>query len=868
MEPLQDLWGGSDDVWPYREAAAVLVCFDFTKLNPLGGTESNATRAELLADCDLVSTEDRSTLWSLRTPIRREALSRLIQRGQLFAALGANPNRIQSVGQLIFEKCLSIPDRVGLSDSTSTLSSSVGGEFAHLNPEELAALFEVSSWLENFPEIYAYLPSRDILQQLLAREQLLHPFRALVGDHFAGRRNELDQMADYVGVFGSSSLGETVQRAIEFTLKISERPPLFVLGPGGSGKSTLIAKFILEHAEAAETSQFPFAYLDFDRPGLFAEEPITLLFEVLHQLVVQYPSSSKPYNDIIRRWASIATTESPLGRSGKLERQDKVQPIRLKGRTDLIDDFARFVSELESFDLNEQPFLLVLDTFEEVQFRNVAAEEEVLSFIADLQRRVPRLRTVICGRTEITLSNFSVKTMRLGNFDNEAALAFLKQRGVADEVKAQALIKQVGTSPLVLRLAAEIASVEGDADDGIKGLSPRWIILLRRQRIEVVLYRRILAHVHDERIKRLAFPGLVLRYITPEILLEVLAPVLNVPIRDLNEARQIVSDMQRQLTTILISSDIPDRLMHRPDMRMILVEELTARASQDDSFADLLAKIHRRAVEYYRRFDDAEHRAEEIFHLLALHADRRTIEQRWHEGLSPFLGSAILELPPKAQAFLAGRLEYEVPENIWRLADVEDWRLLAARRAREFLKLGNIKEALSLLKQRKEGWPNPASEPKTRALMDDFFSALAQAYERIRSEEDPGPTRTGHMTQVINDARTLTSVFDVSMAAVRRLFDSGSDGNRIVALGLSQSQDRLVDIDIAIEAIGNARSPFEQYQGCRLATGFSDLPAGKQVALREALTNPKGVPIDESDSSRADLRARLLARWPNPYLSK
>src|SRR3712207_8944058 len=54
----------------------------------------------------------------------------------------------------------------------------------------------------------------------------------------------------------------------------------FIHGVGGSGKSALISRFILENIEGAEDERLPFAYLDFDRPELSPSEPLSLLAEM------------------------------------------------------------------------------------------------------------------------------------------------------------------------------------------------------------------------------------------------------------------------------------------------------------------------------------------------------------------------------------------------------------------------------------------------------------------------------------------------------------------------------------------------------------------------------------------------------------
>ena len=60
--------------------------------------------------------------------------------------------------------------------------------------------------------------------------------------------------------------------------------PLFVFGPGGVGKSTLVARFVLVHVEADD---LPIAYLDIDRPMIRPEHPQTLLLDAIGQLQPQ-----------------------------------------------------------------------------------------------------------------------------------------------------------------------------------------------------------------------------------------------------------------------------------------------------------------------------------------------------------------------------------------------------------------------------------------------------------------------------------------------------------------------------------------------------------------------------------------------------
>ena len=616
--PLRDLQAGSEELWAYRDAAAMLATFDFQELQPFQAEPSTEARSQLLADCDVTTSGPASTLWSLRTPIRKASLRRLFDRRALNDALHANPGRIMTETQRVFERCINL-------DSSPSFSPS--------SAAEAAALLEVSYWLEDIPELSSRLPQRDTLRALIGREQLLEPFRTLVGDHFAGRRQELNTLADYVGIMSASSYTESAYRFIERIFNIAERPPLFVLGPGGCGKSTLIAKFILEHAAEEAHAQFPFAYLDFDRPALTADEPVTLLAEAMRQLADQYPSSKATCTDILGRWLTRieAQIDGDAGPDdGALD--DPVLPgnqeLKLKQRGLFLDEFVAFTRGLENGQ-EDKPLLLVLDTFEEVQFRSAALEDAVFDFLNTVQQRIPRLRTVLCGRTAITSTRYKVKTLAIGNFDRDTAVVFLTNYGIFNQAIAGTVVDQVGTSPLVLRLAAELARTESVGVGGIKDLGSKWLAVFRRERIEVVLYKRILSHVSDKRVAQLAYPGLVLRYITPEILLTVLAPVCKVSIRDEADAREVLNVMRQQLCTLLVSSGASDKLTHRTDMRKILIDDLAQRSATDSSIKSLLQAIHLKIIDFYARTDGAESRAEEIFHRLALEQGRDLIKGRW-----------------------------------------------------------------------------------------------------------------------------------------------------------------------------------------------------------------------------------------------
>src|SRR6516164_11067365 len=92
--PMSQPWDASEELWRYREAAAVLASFDYEELRAHGAVSpSSKAKVELLADCDTRYAAEGKPLWSLRTPIRQAALRRLFAQGKVSEALAANPKR-------------------------------------------------------------------------------------------------------------------------------------------------------------------------------------------------------------------------------------------------------------------------------------------------------------------------------------------------------------------------------------------------------------------------------------------------------------------------------------------------------------------------------------------------------------------------------------------------------------------------------------------------------------------------------------------------------------------------------------------------------------------------------------------------------
>jgi hypothetical protein len=109
-----------------------------------------------------------------------------------------------------------------------------------------------------------------------------------------------------------------------------------------------------------------------------------------------------------------------------------------------------------------------------------------------------------------------------------------------------------------------------------------------------------------------------------------------------------------------------------------------------------------------------------------------------------------------------------------------------------------------------------ALREEARALLDEA-RPIAASYEQLRESLAPGPDRTAKLEGVVAEARAAAREKRHEPAEVRQLFERGTDGERMYALGLMQEDGRLRDFAVALEAIEDSRSAFEQYYALSLA---------------------------------------------------
>jgi hypothetical protein len=612
----------------HHDAAALLSSFEIAP-----GIHTGVAAANLIADSVLV--KEGSNRWTLKNSVRRRILKQLHTREALQEALRKTTDRPDDRLQHAIEACLA-GSMKSLGEQTS---------------DELAASLQVVDWLGG-TDLKDSLPPLDAIRERVEYAALVDPLRALAGSNFYGRKTELAALANYV----------TTDNEVDE----SDQPPMLIFGPGGMGKSALIAKFVLDRI-----GQLPIVYLDCDRPGLAPQEPVTFVAEAVRQLGLQFDRFRSSAEHLRGEWLRAITLA-------------QTSDANTRGRTVVLDEFRVFINDIG---LGQSTVFFAIDTFEEVQYRSRSIAREVAVFLNELRERLPRLRAVIAGRNPT--SDFVVTPLELGELDQEASQSLLASVGVESSELQSRLARLLHGNPLSLRLAAEILKT-----DDSKG----WAIehLTDDTSIQGVLYGRILGHIHQDDVRKIAHPGLILRRITANLIRDVLAKPCGVQLDDPKYADTLFHLLRNELSLVIPEGDA---VRHRPDVRRVMLEPLR------NDRKDVVRQIEEEAVKYYTPFDDLTSRAEEIYHRLSLGQSREEIDLRWLPGIEDSLRSAVEELPKSARTYIANRLRFELYDQDWDSVDQKTWEEYAARQSEDLLQLDRPLEAVRLLRHRSARLP-------------------------------------------------------------------------------------------------------------------------------------------------------------------
>jgi tetratricopeptide (TPR) repeat protein len=701
------------------------------------------------ADCEFVTTRSGGG-WRLKLEVRRDTLGALGVDG----ALATSTSR---------DAVKPGPDDVVHRMAVRLLRGET--DLRGLSPNELTGVLRALEWLDGLP---LALPSLPTVQTALDLANVLAPLRAVETPDFVGRERELARLEDYV------------------RSRMADRPPLALHGPGGVGKSTLLATFVLRHVEGSG-EPMPFAYLSFDRAELDPEFPVGLIAEICRQLALQSPDLAGPLGGLRREIAAVLEAEAALQREKSSSRGTR---SRDTARRHLDEDlYIRQLSTRLRGAWGDKPVLVVFDTFEVAQRRRRSSMTRLDRTLTSLREQLASLRVILAGRAvveDITADNTPLEGL------DRAQSVHLLRKAVGDLAVTDTLIEevadQVSGNPLSLRLAAELMRREGAQVLATKRGRRRLLFSLRAEQVQGVLYKRILDHVAPA-IRPLANPGLVVRQITREIILEVLAEPCGLGQITPGEADRLFRLLEEEVS--LVTTRQPGLLVHRSDVRREMLPLL------DTEDHDRVKEVNRRAAEYYATRPSTDDRIEELYHRLMMGESTAQLDAHWDRSAGPFLELTMPELPAASRVYLASKLHLEVDPADLEAADYTAWARQATEQARSLLDSGHPAAAWDML-DANHRQPRLIAVSRLRmealATLGRYDEARAEAEAAIAAAEEQ-PLSLDFIELCIVGARVAedSGDFERAMKLFTDARDSAQDfGARTAALTAGAGMLRMV----------------------------------------------------------------------------
>jgi hypothetical protein len=668
----------------------------------------------LLALCETVVTPS-GRAWRLRSDVRRDVLVSAAATGELNEIL-AKPAPVTDDLQRTMLRRLLGPAEVNLESLSLEQLESLGAILHLLSGTSLAARF----------------PSALAVQRAQARRELLDPFLTLVGrtgpgrddegkDRFVGREAEMERLRAYIGVLPPDRWVDSLRRGVTVLwsgLGAGSEPsePLRIKGLGGAGKSTLIAKFVLEHSQfmladpARGDLRLPFVYLDFDRATLSAREPLQLLLDMSMQIPI-WLLETEPAFATFRDNLRSAIDER--GRSTSMARERETWS-ELKGHC------RQFMDIVEAANAGSAPVVLFFDTFEMVQYDPLAVAG-VQGLIGSLRNPAGQswknLRVIVSGRGDLREVGTKLRPLNIGPLSLRATRELIGIRNRQESLglsveEVKALAKPLTASPLDVVIVtawmkdnpdqaqsfveeiAKDAELQSEADaPASKGSEAR---------VTALLVRRMIAHIKSRSVRDLAVPGFVVRAITPEVIREVMMPRRDLdPAAAAEFANVLFRRLKAERWLVYPRGNL---LRHRPEVRRAMLRLIRQRDRTD--FYD----TNERALGFFmERSEGRLERAEAMYHLLLAEQPRLVeAEALWRSDVAALLATAVDDLDGIARDYLKIRLGHGYSEDMLASMPAEVLDAVIASSGSAVLDRIGPDSAFSLVKRRPEIAQTPA----------------------------------------------------------------------------------------------------------------------------------------------------------------
>jgi hypothetical protein len=256
-----------------------------------------------------------------------------------------------------------------------------------------------------------------------------------------------------------------------------------------------------------------------------------------------------------------------------------------------------------------------------------------------------------------------------------------------------------------------------------KGIvSWRWSPLRRQE----MLHARIVEHLEDPDLGKIASPGLIVRRIDANVIREVLAGPCDLDLS--SRSAESLFDLLRDEVSLVEPVDF-ETVRHRPDVRAIMLSSLRR------DLGPLAREIDDLAVDFWSKRSSPAERAEEIYHRLWRSDSDAELEQRWMPEAGRFLEDALDEFSTTrpgdwAYIWLAQHLGRELPRELRLNASQVAWERDTQRKVRTLLADGKTQECLRVLAERPHvRWLSDSAlwglEVETLLLSGDFKHAEA-----------------------------------------------------------------------------------------------------------------------------------------------
>lgn len=652
-----------------------------------GRTTFSTKSQELVANIALANFFDLGQVARLVAPGEREALvahltdiSELVsETGNLYRRLFIGPRR-QTLGALMADKGLTRKVLEHYKPAKNDLEGQFAAQLLRgwqpqlsmLSTAELQSLAVVAGWFQALPsaDVQVEMPDARLVQVEIANRTREQELQTLLGDGLIGRESELRDLQ----LFASDPQ--------------SARCIKIISGEGGIGKSSLLAA--LTQALSAIQPPMLIVHFDFDRPSL-DPEGAGLSLELTRQLTRYLPDAQRLFSEfrshLKRAFRERAGSRYDMGST------------REHALSSSMESSSSARSIIHQFQLHERPILLILDTFEMLAGRGDQAVRALAEWldIACYDYGMQGMRVLVAGRAAENMAQpllgWTAERFALKPLAPHHACALLVREGLGRPT-ALRVAKVLDGNPLVLRLVGRYLTAHPEHIEGFVKEAAG----LDEALGQGILYSRILNRIgngESDPLRKLAYPGLILRVVTPGLLQDVLAPnVLGAELGN-DEVETLFKRLRQQAW--LVDEQSERLVRHRKDLRKVTLELLR----KDPLLGPLAQMLHREVIEYLLEGCDPDLSAEQasqeiVYHRLMTLQSPSQLDQQEQPLVKQAMDGDFAELTPYAAALARAYCQMPplpedlavLPGELGRVATAEfAWALIDSDRPERTLEL-------------------------------------------------------------------------------------------------------------------------------------------------------------------------------------